>query len=131
MGGLLAIGRAGGWQLDLDEIHDEAENARTRWGFIISTKSFHLQLEIGTLEVLSELATLLALTGSASSEMYIGCWMQAKVVILSEEGRKQIRILPHAPSGTEWPALVEINLLPDQIKEFGDALRDLLKNLAG
>jgi hypothetical protein len=129
MYGLLAIGRTGDWQVDLDEINDKAADARSRWGLTISNPSFHIQLEIYTLGVLSELANFLDLSGGPGVELCIGSWAQAKVILVSAEGRKQIRLLSPAINETEWPALLELNLTTDQSRKFAEALHDLLKNL--
>lgn len=129
MRGLLAMGRAGDWQVDLDDTDAESNSSGSRYGLTIANRTFYVQLEISDPGILSDLVKFFESNQTRGNELCFGSWNFGKVFFVKSEGRQQLRILSDRGGKEKNSALVELNLMPQETGEFIGALRDLLKDL--
>jgi hypothetical protein len=127
--GLLAIGRSGDWQIDLDELVGVGQGKRS-WGLTIANRTFCVQLELKRSEALFELMELLNIEREGVSQVCFGSWAGADAWFVRERGRIQIRLIASREGNSpNFPPLVELNFHDEEITGFTNALHDLIQEM--
>jgi hypothetical protein len=83
MSGLLAIGKAGAWQIDIDEVDVEGSPA---WGLTLFHPQFYLQVPLSDLDLLRRFSTFLTQEKSAIESFPLGILLGGLLTVIAEEG---------------------------------------------
>ncbi len=128
--GLLAIGKSGKWQIDLDEVEVQPAEGKSCLGLTVASPSIYIQLTIADVSVISQVLEFLNTKDESNREICIGSCFGANVLLRASRTRVQFKILLlPIPERAEFPPLVELTLSPEEAAEFSSAFRDLAKDL--
>jgi hypothetical protein len=125
--GLVAIGKAGVWQIDIDEVDTAGESA---WGLTILHPQFSLQLPLADLSVVRQLLTFLIHAEGSRESFVLGNVLGGQMIVIRDEGCLRFKLFNSDRVGVgDFPGLFEVLCQESERKTFGEALQDLLRDL--
>jgi len=125
---LVGIGKAGVWQIDVDEVDTTGESA---WGLTVLHPQFSLQVPLSDLGVVRQLLTFLIEAEGNRESFVLGSALGGEVSIIRDEGALRFKLFNAERVGVgEFPGLLEVLCQESDTATFRDAVRDLIRDLS-
>jgi hypothetical protein len=126
--GLVGVGKAGIWQIDVDEVDDAA--GESTWGLTLLHPQFSLQVPLADLGVVRQLLTFLIEAEGSRESFVLGNALGGQVSVIRDEGALRFKLFNADRVGVgEFPGLLEVLCQESDTATFRDAVRDLLRDL--
>ena len=122
--GLLGIGKAGIWHIELDDISGSESS-----GLSISTPALYVQASIPNLDVIRNLIAFL-LEPAESVEFRLATLFAGQLTLFHLEERLHFMLrVMNQPAPGDFPDLIEVTFDAAEGTQFAAALRDLLDDV--
>src|SRR5262249_17904269 len=122
-----AVGKAGGWQIDIDEVETGGPST---WGLTLFHPQFYLQLPLADLNVLRQLLTFLTHAKGRGESFSLGSLLGGQATIIADEGCLRFKLFnSDQPGRGDFPGLFEVLCQESETETFVQALKDVLRDL--
>lgn len=127
MSGLLAVGKAGKWLIDVDDERDEVHGMP--WGLTISHPGVYIQVPLEKLETLGDMVAYLRGHNPERKCLTVSNRFDGELLLDNTDGRLTFRMRLGLSTSTEYSSIFEVNVDPAEALSLVEALEGAIADL--